>query len=62
MERAEAGYLALATYRASKADFADALIAHSGRLAGCSETLTFDRGAALHAGMRLLPWPGADRS
>lgn len=54
VEGTEAGYLALATYRATKADFADALIAHGGRLAGCTETLTFDRGAASHAGMRLL--------
>lgn len=54
VERSEAGYLALATYRATKADFADALIAHGGRLAGCGETVTFDKGAASHAGMRLL--------
>ncbi|MDK8873393.1 MULTISPECIES: PIN domain-containing protein [Paracoccus] len=54
VEHTEAGYLALATYRATKADFADALIAHGGRLAGCSETVTFDRGAASHAGMRLF--------
>ncbi|WP_449043493.1 PIN domain-containing protein [Paracoccus versutus] len=54
VERSEAGYLALATYRATKADFADALIAHGGRLEGCIETVTFDRGAASHAGMRLL--------
>lgn len=54
VERAEAGYLALATYRATKADFSDALIAHGGRLEGCSETLTFDKGAASDTGMRLL--------
>lgn len=55
VERAEAGYLALASYRTAKADFADALIAHGGRLEGCRETVTFDRGAARQAGMRLLP-------
>ncbi|MDF3856172.1 MULTISPECIES: PIN domain-containing protein [Paracoccus] len=54
VERSEAGYLALATYSSTKADFADALIAHGGRLEGCSETVTFGRGAASHAGMRLL--------
>lgn len=53
VDRADAGYLALATYRATKADFSDALTAHGGRLAGCSETLTFDKPAASHAGMRL---------
>lgn len=54
VDRADAGYLALATYRATKADFSDALIAHGGRLAGCSETLTFDKPAASHAGLRLV--------
>jgi predicted nucleic-acid-binding protein len=54
VDRADAGYLALATYRATKADFSDALIAHGGRLAGCTETLTFDRPAATHAGLRLV--------
>lgn len=54
VEGAEAGYLALATYRATKADFSDALIAHGGRLAGCRETVTFDKGAASATGMRLL--------
>lgn len=54
VDRADAGYLALATYRATRADFSDALIAHGGRLAGCSETLTFDKPAASHAGMRLV--------
>lgn len=54
IEGAEAGYLALATYRSTKADFSDALIAHGGRLAGCRETVTFDKGAASAAGMRLI--------
>ncbi len=54
VERTEAGYLALATYRATRADFSDALIAHAGKLAGCAETLTFDRGAADNAGMSLV--------
>lgn len=54
VEGAEAGYLALATYRATKADFSDALIAHGGRLSGCEETVTFDKGAASAVGMRLI--------
>ena len=54
VDRADAGYLALATYRTTKADFSDALIAHGGRLAGCAETLTFDKPAADPAGMRLV--------
>jgi predicted nucleic-acid-binding protein len=54
IEGAEVGYLALATYRATKADFSDALIAHGGKLAGCVETLTFDKRAASDTGMRLL--------
>lgn len=57
VEPAKAGYLALASYRTAKADFADALIAHGDRLEGCSETVSFDRGAARQAGMRL---PSAD--
>lgn len=36
------------------ADIADALVAAAGRLAGCTETLTFDRRAARLPGMRLL--------
>lgn len=36
------------------ADFADALITELGRAAGCSSTVTFDRGAARSAGMTLL--------
>ena len=37
------------------ADFADAVIAHSAAAAGCSTTVTFDRGAAESLGMQLLP-------
>lgn len=54
IESAEVGYLAVATYRETKADLSDAMIAHGGRLAGCLETLTFDKGAAGDTGMRLL--------
>ena len=54
IEGAEVGYLALATYRQTKADFSDAIIAHGGKLAGCMETLTFDKRAANDTGMRFL--------
>jgi len=54
VESAETAYLALAAYQATRADFADALIAHGARLAGCTETVTFDRAAAANTGMRLL--------
>ena len=57
IEKADVAYLALATYRSTNAGFADALIAHGARLAGCSETLTFDKVAAPAAGMRLLEGP-----
>jgi len=36
------------------ADFADALLVETTRLYGCEETVTFDKGAADHLGMRLL--------
>jgi len=45
---------ALSTFRNTKADFSDALIAHSGLRAGCRETLTFDKESANIKGMRLL--------
>jgi len=54
VEDAEIGYLALTTYRETKADFSDALIAHGGLLAGCRETLTFDKTALRAPGMTLL--------
>jgi predicted nucleic-acid-binding protein len=54
VEAAETAYLALATYQKTTADFSDALIAHAARLAGCGETVTFDKAAAATPGMRLL--------
>lgn len=54
VENAEIAYLALATYQTTNADFADALIAHGARRAGCAETVTFDKAAAANTGMRLL--------
>ena len=54
VEHAHAARLALARYQSGEADFADALIAETARLAGRTETVTFDRKAAARAGMRLL--------
>ena len=47
-------WAALDAYRNAPIDFGDALIAALNRDAGCLETLTFDRGAARIAGVRLL--------
>lgn len=55
IENTEAGYRALAIYRAGRAiDFAGALIAETARLAGAVETLTFDRRAAAESAMQLV--------
>ena len=55
IENRDAGFRALALYRAGRrVDFADALIAMISALAGVSETVTFDRKAALEGPMRLL--------
>ena len=54
VEQSETHYLALGTYQASPADYADAVIAQAGKRAGCDETVTFDRRAANGAKMRLL--------
>ena len=55
IENAEAAWRALGVYQASKsAEFADALIAEIAALEGVTQTLTFDRRAAVEAGMTLL--------
>ncbi len=54
VERAEVVWKAVRIYRGSTADFADCLIACAATPAGCEHTMTFDRGAAKHAGMRLM--------
>lgn len=51
---AETVWKALHAYRDGKADFADCLIVRSAQEAGCSHTVTFDRVAAKHCGMRLI--------
>lgn len=54
VEGAAAVASSVATFRFTKADFADCLIAASARAAGCSKTVTFDQLAARDAGMELL--------
>ena len=54
VERAELVWQALRLFRASSADFADALIERSAAAAGCDRTMTFDRAAVKGCGMQLL--------
>jgi len=54
VERAQIVWKAVRVYRNSKADFADCLIACCAASAGCEHIMTFDRGAAKHAGMSLI--------
>jgi predicted nucleic-acid-binding protein len=54
IEQAEVHYLALGLYRVAPVDFADAVIAQAGRRAGCTQTVTFDRGVAKWTRMGLL--------
>lgn len=53
IEDGETHYLALNEFEATTVDYADAVIAHAGRRAGCEFTATFDRRAA-SSGMRLM--------
>jgi len=45
---------AVRLFKEEKADFADCLIERSANEAGCGYTITFDRDAAKHCGMRLI--------
>jgi predicted nucleic-acid-binding protein len=54
VERAEIVSQALGKFRDGSAGFADCLIERCGHGAGCEHTLTFDKGAATGAGMRLI--------
>jgi predicted nucleic-acid-binding protein len=54
VQNAEIAHRALATYRSSVGDFADALIVQDALATGCKETVTFDRNAAKSLGMRRL--------
>lgn len=54
IEEIEVFAFALRRFEKTAAQFTDLLIAVAARHAGCSETFTFDEGAAKKAGMRLL--------
>ncbi|NBW24604.1 MAG: PIN domain-containing protein [Betaproteobacteria bacterium] len=55
VERGDQVMRALRVFGEGRADFADCLIERSAMAAGCRETMTFDAGAAKHAGMTLIP-------
>ena len=54
IDRADQVLRALRVFDGGKADFADCLIERIASSVGCQETVTFDTGAAKHAGMSLL--------
>lgn len=55
VERADQVLRALRVFADGKTDFADCLIERTAAGAGCTRTMTFDAGAAKHAGMTLIP-------
>lgn len=54
VDRADQVLRALRVFGDGKADFADCLIERMAAGAGCTRTMTFDVGAAKHAGMSML--------
>ncbi len=54
VENAEVVWRAVRLYRASAADFADCLIERSAAAAGCSRSMSFDRGAVKNCSMTLV--------
>lgn len=52
--QADTVWKAVRLFKGSNGDFADCLIECAGREAGCDYTVTFDRGAVKHCGMRLV--------
>lgn len=54
VDRADEVLRALKVFESGKADFADCLIERMAASAGCEQTMTFDSGAAKHAGMTLI--------
>ncbi len=54
LDRADLVVQALRRFSAGGADFADCLIERIAANAGCTDTMTFDTGAAQSAGMRLI--------
>jgi len=54
VEQAEQIMRALRVFDHGTADFADCLIERIAAAAGCTQTMTFDQGAAKHTGMTLI--------
>ena len=54
VDRADQVMRALRVFADGKSDFADCLIERTAAGAGCTGTMTFDTGAAKHAGMTLI--------
>lgn len=54
VERTDQVLRAMRKFADGKADFADCLIERTAAGAGCAKTMTFDAGAAKHAGMTLI--------
>ncbi len=54
VDQAETVWKSLRDFQVTHADFADCLIAQTGRMAGCQTTMTFDREAAKLNGMTRL--------
>lgn len=54
VERADQLVRALRVFAQGKADLPDCLIERAATAAGCTQTMTFDAGAAKHAGMTLI--------
>lgn len=54
VDRSDQVLRALRVFDEGKADFADCLIERTAVSAGCAQTMTFDVGAAKHAGMTLI--------
>jgi predicted nucleic-acid-binding protein len=54
VEDLQACWSALESYRASRADFADALLGGTNRMLGCETTMTFDQDAAKLPDFELL--------
>ncbi|WP_309639183.1 type II toxin-antitoxin system VapC family toxin [Methylibium sp.] len=54
VDRAETVWKALRVFQSANADFADCLIERSASVAGCDQTMTFDRGAVKGCGMTLV--------
>ena len=54
VENAEVAWQAVRSFSDGRGDFADCMIERVANANGCAETLTFDKIATKHAGMRLL--------